>query len=465
MPAYFTLTLFLLVSAFLHGQATDSRGMYFVGFGDKEDSAFSIDRPREFLGERALARRAKHGSPVTALDLPISAVYEDRVAATGAPVWLRSKWMNGLVVVATPDQLAVIEGLPFVDTAYYVAPHQYEREASRPSVPDLDRPAPEVTAVPVTRAFYGYGFTNLEAMHGDSLHRLGYRGRGVLVAVFDGGFPDVGYKDFLGYDQAAAVPAGYDLVEQDSTALDGGAHGSTVLSTMAAHHPFFYIGMAPEARYVLFKTENGRGEHRLEEINYAVALELADSVGVDVVNSSLGYTTFSDSTMNYSYADLDGNRSPASRAVDHAFARGMIVVTSAGNSGSSPWRHLGIPADARGAFSIGAVDDYGTLAAFSSVGPTADGRTKPDVSAPGVMVPAVASNGKGLTGATGTSLSSPQVAALVACLVQAFPRATNQQLLSAIRNTASQAEDPNPEIGYGIPNFAAAYRELESQLR
>ena len=456
----------LLAAATLTGQATTGTGLYFIGFTDKAadeaDYPFSINRPEEFLSARARARRAKHGVAVTELDLPINPAYESELSERGLPIWLRSKWMNGVVIAATPEQYAAVRQLPFVDTSFYAAPLQYERASRTPLPPRLDRPAPRVESVPVSEKFYGFGWKNLIHMGGDSLHQLGFRGRGVLVAVFDGGFPDVGYKDFLGYDQQDAVPANYDLVEQDSTALDGSTHGATVLSTMAAHHPFFFIGMAPEAQYLLFKTENSRGEHRMEEVNYAIALELADSAGVDLVNSSLGYTTFTDTTMNYRYADLDGRHSPASVAIDRAFDRGMIIVTSAGNNGGDDWKYIGTPADATKAFSIGALDDTDERAYFSSFGPTADGRVKPDISGPGVMVAAVASNGQGLTGANGTSLSAPLISGLTACLLQAVPEATNQQILDAIRATASHAQAPDDSVGYGLPNFMAAYRYLRA---
>ncbi len=468
MRLLFPQLLVLLATGFLSAQATTGTGLYFIGFTDKAvdeaDYPYSIDRPEEFLSARALARRQKHGVAVTELDLPVNPAYETVLTERGLPIWLRSKWMNGVVIAASPEQYAGVRELPFVDTSFYAAPLQYERAGPLPVRPQLDRPAPRVDPVPVNEKFYGFGWKNLAHLGGDSLHQLGFRGAGVLVAVFDGGFPDVGYKDFLGYDQAEAVPANYDLVEQDSTALDGSTHGATVLSTMAAHHPFFFIGMAPEARYLLFKTENSRGEHRMEEVNYAIALELADSAGVDLVNSSLGYTTFSDTTMNYRYADLDGRHSPASVAIDRAFARGMIVVTSAGNNGADAWNYIGTPADATQAFSIGALDDTDERAYFSSFGPTADGRIKPDVSGPGVMVAAVAANGQGLTGANGTSLSAPLISGLVACLIQAVPRATNQQLLDAIRATASQAQSPDDSVGYGLPNFTAAYRYLRAEL-
>ncbi|WP_020571827.1 S8 family serine peptidase [Neolewinella persica] len=458
---YLLLLVFLLPLATSNAQKnTEETGMYLVTFKDKKDTPYSIEDPAAFLSERALLRRAAHNSPITELDLPLSPAYLNEVNGTGAKLWLKSKWMNGVVVSAAGQQVKALRKLNSVTEVKLVAPVQYDRASLKPIIPNLERPAPVVESVPISERFYGNAWGNISGMKGDSLHGWGFRGKGVLVAVFDGGFPNVSYKDFLGYDDKAAIPANYDLVEQDDTALDGSTHGATVLSTMAAHHPFFFIGTAPEARYVLFKTENGRGEHRLEEINYAVALELADSIGVDVVNSSLGYTTFSSKDMNYKYEDLDGKTSPASVAITHAFQRGMIIVTSAGNSGADEWKYVGTPADSPEAFSIGALNADGSRAYFSSFGPTADGRTKPDVSALGVNVVAVSANGQGLTGANGTSLASPLVAGLMACLRQAVPDATNKELMDAVRATADQADKPDNERGYGQPNFAAAYRML-----
>lgn len=434
--------------------------MYMVSFKDKKGTEYNTAKPDEFLSERALLRRAAHGAAITETDLPLSPKYLGKVLETGATLWLKSKWMNGVVVAAAGPQVKKLRKLKFVTDVELVAPVQYDRPSPLPVVPNLDRPEPRADAVPIASRFYGYGWGNLTGMKGDSLHAWGFRGKGVLVGVFDGGFPSVGYKDFLGYNEEAEVPANYDVVEQDSTALDGSTHGATVLSTMAANHPFFFIGTAPEARYVLFTTENGKGEHRLEEINYVVALEIADSIGVDIVNSSLGYTTFSSKSMDYKYKDLDGKTSPASRGITTAFERGMIIVTSAGNSGADPWKFVSTPADSPEAFAIGALNKDGSRAYFSSYGPTADGRTKPDVSALGVDVAAVSGNGRGLTSANGTSLASPLVTGLLACLRQAVPDATNQELLDAVRATANQADAPDNKLGYGQPDFAAAYRML-----
>ena len=453
------LIVILLCTGVRAQSSTTGTGMYFVQFKDKADTPFSVDNPT-FLSERALLRRAAHGAAVTELDLPVNPEYVDRAETTGAKIWLESRWMNGVVVAAADPEVKALRKLKFVDDVEFVAPVQYDRPAPRPQTPPLLSTAPAFDPVPVSERFYGYGWDNFANMKGDSLHRWGFRGEGVIVAVFDGGFPNVGYKDFLGHHRQEQVPLGFDLVEQDSVVHDGSTHGATVLSTMAAHHPFFYVGTAPDARYVLFKTENGRGEHRLEEINYAIALEMADALGVDVVNSSLGYTTFSQADMNYTYKDMDGKTSPASRAIAHAFERGMIIVTSAGNSGADDWKYISVPADAPDVFAIGALNADGSRAYFSSLGPTADGRVKPDVSALGVDVAAVTANGRGLTGANGTSLASPLVTGMIACLRQAVPDATNKELLDAIRQTADQADNPDAERGYGLPDFAAAYRLL-----
>ena len=460
MPLYILLAASVLFAASLGAQGRTETGMYFVGFADKAGTLGSIDNPATFLSEKALLRRALHQAPVTEVDLPLSENYVSAVQETGVKLWLKSKWMNGVVVAAAGPQLDELRALPFVDTAYYVAPVQYDRPSTKPDIPSFDRPSPRPDTIPVSESFYGYGWRNIKGMNGDSLHAWGFRGQDVLVAVFDGGFPFVNYKYFLGYEEDAQVPANYDVVQQDSTALDGGTHGATVLSTMATFRPFLFVGTAPAARYLCFTTENSQGEHRLEEINYAVALELADSAGVDVVNSSLGYSTFGEESMNYTYEDLTGTVSPASRAATLAFRRGMIVVTSAGNSGADPWKYISVPADSPEIFAIGALNRDGSRAYFSSIGPTPDGRIKPDVSALGVEVAAMTGSGRAVTAANGTSLASPLVTGLIACLRGAVPDATNQEILDAIRNTADQADSPGPERGYGQPDFAAAYRQL-----
>jgi subtilisin family serine protease len=301
-------------------------------------------------------------------------------------------------------------------------------------------------------------------MRGDTLHQLGFHGEGMVVAVLDGGFPQADQPGFLGSYAPDEVPIGYDFVERDDKVYDGGTHGSTVLSVMAARHPFFLMGTAPGADYLLFKTENGQGEYRQEEYNWVMGIEKADSLGADIANSSLGYTTFDDKRMDYTAKDLNGIRSPASRAAALAVEKGMIVCISAGNSGGDSWRYIGTPADAPGVIAVGALDQKDKRAFFSSFGYEDNPLIKPDLMAPGTQIPGVSTSGRGYYPANGTSLAAPLLTGLVACLWQAFPERTNQEIIAAIKRTADRADNPDREYGYGIPNFAAAYRYL-SQVK
>lgn len=453
--------LLLLTGAGLAFSLSAQSGYYWVQFADKAGSPYTLEQADQFLSAEALERRSRHGQEIEEADLPLSVPYLRSVQQTGARIWLQSRWLNGVTVVAEPGTIAQIAAMTFVDTTYFTGPADMNGNgpAARP-VPDWHN-APSLEYDTSFSIYYGRGYPALAILRGDTLHQMGYRGRGVRVAVLDGGFPSVNQGEFLGWPSDDIAPAAVDLVEQDGFGYDASSHGSTVLSTMAARHPFLLIGTAPEASYLCIKTENTIGEHRQEEINWAVGLELADSLGADVVNSSLGYTTFDLEEMNYTIANLDGRTSPASRAADLAYARGMIVVNSAGNSGSSSWRRIGIPADAAGVLAVGAIDNRGQRASFSSFGPSADNRIKPDVVAPGVGIPAISSSGQGIIPANGTSLAAPLVTGLVACLWQAFPDRTNREIMEAIRQGANRSAEPDEEFGYGLADFARAYRILQ----
>lgn len=439
-----------------------AQSFFWVGFTDKKETPYRIDQPEAFLSPRAIERRTTQGIPIDETDLPISPDYVSRLQEMGLTVWQRSRWLNGVIVIAADqDALKAVEALPFVREIEYTAPVQ--RVAETPTPASLSLPAPRVPALPlpeVSKATYGASYTNLVKMRGDTLHELGFQGEGLVVAVLDGGFPSADHPGFLGSYAPDEVPIGYDFVEQDDNVYDGGTHGSTVLSVMAARHPFFLMGMAPAADYLLFKTENGQGEYRQEEYNWVMGIEKADSLGADIANSSLGYTTFDDKRMDYTANDLTGTRSPASRAASLAVKKGMIVCISAGNSGGDSWRYIGTPADAPGVIAVGALDQKNQRAFFSSFGYEKNPLIKPDLMAPGTQIPGVSTAGRGYYPANGTSLAAPLLTGLVACLWQAFPERSNQEIIDAIKQTADRADNPDREYGYGIPNFAAAYRYL-----
>jgi serine protease AprX len=449
--------LFLPVTGLHAQEAANNLKFFWVSFADKADSPYSVERPEEFLSARAIARRAQRGIPVTAEDLPPNPAYVEALAAKGALIHHTSRWLNAATILIAEEQIVPIADLPFVDTIFYAGPAYDRREQQRPPVQMDSLLSRRVEDEP-----YGHGATQIRLLKGDTLHQLGYTGSSKLIAVLDGGFIGVEESPFFDSLRAAGrlLPGRNFVNEGHPYALS--THGSKVLSTMASNVPGVLVGTAPGAAYVCVKTEDTRTEYRIEECNWVAGLEFADSLGADIINSSLGYTTFDDKGMNYQYDHLDGQKSVASRAADIAAAKGMMVITSAGNEGSSKWRHIGIPADAELAFSIGATDLRGKRASFSSVGPTPDGRIKPDVVAPGAWVATADAYSFRVAPSSGTSFASPILAGLAACLWEAFPEKTNLEIMDAIRQSGSMAASPDAEIGFGLPDFGKAFRLLKA---
>lgn len=450
----------LILSFILASLASaQSAGFYRVSFSDKNNSPFSISSPQDFLSARAIARRTQQGIAITAADLPVNPAYLTAVSNTGATIINTSKWFNSAVVsISMPAQYTQINALSFVDTLEYLAPQaiksagtdKFEMEMIPRAIP-IPESGENITAID-----YGYGMNQATMINVDYLHDLGYQGQGMHIAVIDAGFNGVdispifdsvwnsgrllGYRDF-------AVPGG--------NVFSAHSHGTMVFSIMVGNIPGQLVGTAPLASYWLLRSEIGSSEYLVEEDHWVAAAEFADSAGVDIINSSLGYTEFYDMSQNHTYEDMDGNTTRITRGADFAASRGILVVNSAGNSGGSAWNYIGAPADGDSVFSIGAVDAFGNYASFSSQGPTWDGRIKPDVSAQGQGT-AYGDPWGSVSIGNGTSFSSPVMAGAAACLWQAFPAFTNVQMMDAIRQSAHLYANPDSLLGYGIPDFAAA---------
>ena len=450
--------LFCGLSLPTYAQKADSTYKYYwVSFTDKKDSPYTTDRPEDFLSERAIARRNKQGIAITEEDFPPNPHYLDSLMKFDASIHHRSRWLNAATILIPEAKIIEVADLPFVEKVDYVGfPYPMaKRRKSRISVDSL-------LSKKLDEDYYGYATRQIEMLRGDTLHQMGYTGSGILLAVLDGGF--IGVEESPFFDSlrtSERLLLARDFVDNDREAYESSTHGTKVLSTMGANVPGVMVGTAPGASYACIKTEDTRGEYRLEECHWVAGLEYADSLGADVVNSSLGYTTFNDRQMNYSYENLDGKSSVASLAADIAFKRGIVVITSAGNEGNSRWKHIGIPADAQLSLSIGATDFSGRRASFSSVGPTADGRIKPDVAAPGAWVAVADPFAFQVSIGSGTSFASPILAGLAACLWQAFPEKSNEEIVEAIKGSASQVDTPDVELGYGIPDFGKAYQILK----
>lgn len=428
---------------------------YLVTFRDKTDSPFSISQPEAFLSKRSVERRQRQGIAVAQRDLPPNPAYVQGVRQTGATVWYTSRWANAALVEATPEQLARMRQLPYLtgvesNTALNV--NRGERTLERGIKATGPATPPDGEALPN----YGYSLPQVTLIGADSMHARGFRGEGMLIGVLDNGFVNANKLPvFAPLFAENRVVATYDFVNRKTDVYDRGSHGTSVLSTLAGYRDGVLVGTAYNASYVLLHTEDDSGERLQEEAFWLFGAEFADSVGVDVINSSLGYTTFDDPTTNHTYADLTGNKTLAARAADWAAAAGMVVVVAAGNEGNKAWRFISTPADADSVIAVAAVDRNGQYAGFSSRGPRVDGRVKPDLAAMGAGVVAAEPSGTIVVG-SGTSFASPILAGMVAGFWQAHPYLTSQQVIEALKKTASQAITPDDRLGHGIPNFVRA---------
>jgi len=438
-----------------------------VSFADKgeTDPADLVRRLAEAaaaLDPHARARRLRAGvTPlVDELDLPVHAPYLESLRAQGVVTYGVSRWFNRVAVRATGAQLAAVAGL---DCVAHVAPvERAERMRDAPGA-DLDAAAAAVAAASAPRAAaaFSYGLTEaqLTQIGVPALHDSGYTGAGVRICVLDDGFNYYAAHAAL---QGADVLATRDFVRgqddpTDLTASVGFRHGTETFSCIAGNQPGRYVGTAPGATFLLGRTEDTATETRVEMVYWGMGAEWADSAGADIISSSLGYYSFDSPETSYVYADMDGHTTVISRAAEIAASKGILVVNSAGNEGSKTWHYIIAPADVHGdsLIAVGAVNSSGTVASFSSYGPTADGRVKPDLAARGVAAWTALPADTGYTQLSGTSFSCPLTAGLVACVMQARPRWAPALVIRALRKTASQADSPDDRVGYGIPDGAA----------
>lgn len=430
-----------------------------VEFSDKKGSTFTLARPWEFLTPRALQRRSRYGIPIALDDLPLAERYVEVVKSVGAKVLVRSKWFNTVTIQADSNQIAKVLKMPFVKTVKAVSKTRRLKESKPGGVQVKQASYKQLDNK------YGYAKAQIQQLNGILLHDLGYDGRGMLIAVMDGGFQNVDQMPFFDSMRVERrLVATHDFVDGDDFVFDHSNHGTNVFSTIAANLPGLMVGTSPKASYVLLKTEDVGSESLIEEDNWVAGAEYADSIGVDVINSSLGYTTFEYPGMSYQYADLNGQRSRITQGANRAAAKGMLVVNSAGNSGGDKWHYLGVPADADSVLTVAAVDRFSERAYFSSFGPTADGRIKPNVAARGFETVVAHLTGYQVDSASGTSFSSPVTAGMIASLWQATRDKTNMEVIDALQQASSQAEHPDDGLGYGVPDYYKAYYILTNSM-
>lgn len=455
-----TLVLFVFFVINYFSSFGEEKYRYLVLFKDKNNSPFSLNKPEAFLTRKALDRRAKNQIVINQQDLPVSPAYLNEIAALGATVLYPLKWINGALVKMTPSVKNQVLLNQNVVGLYY----PFALDSTIANIPT--RLSQSVNSQKEQTSVYDYGQSNTQIVQLglDHMHSAGITGNQVLITVLDDGFfrtPTLPvFKNLI--DESRLV--GTLTTSPDrKTVFEKGNHGTNVLSVMVGLYETMLIGGAFNATIALAQTEEFESEKLVEEVNWLRGAEWADSLGTDIIQSSLGYTEFDLPFYNHKYDQMDGNTTLVTKAANWATERGIICVISAGNEGSSPWKFISAPADAKDILSVGAVSSNLSKLSFSSFGPTYDSRIKPDLSALGSGVRAADVDGSyGFY--TGTSFSAPLVASLVAGLIEQFPKTPAATLRNILRKSASQGTSPNNNLGYGIPSYEKAVQMLRLVL-
>lgn len=455
--------LICLLATFILKEGNAQYSRYIIRFADKNNSPYSFTNPLAYLSQKAIDRRNRYGISLDSTDLPVNPAYINSLLNAGNLTILNiSKWLNA-VTIQTTDQSALthINNLDFVVSAHAIAPKRMERSYGG-SWNEFNQISSKSKNKKTTTGFYNYGSSAIQVeMHnGNFLHRIGLRGEGILIGVVDAGFLNymvVNSLDSIRSD--GRIIDTWDFVERSNSVNEDDSHGMQVLSVMAANLPGEFIGTSPKASYLLYRSEDVFSEYPIEEHNWVCAAERVDSIGGDMINSSLGYNMFDDPVYNYSFSDMDGNTAMSTIGADLAAAKGILVVNSAGNEGGNSWGRITAPADADSILTVGAVTASGNAAGFTSRGPSADGRIKPEVVSLGVGTTVQLPNNT-IDENNGTSFAAPNIAGLAASLWQGFRELNNMKIIDALKRSSHRYANPGDTTGYGIPDVKKALVDL-----
>lgn len=457
----FLLLYFFLLLQFINADAQYSK--YIVQLKDKGSNAFSLSNPSQFLSARAIQRRTRFNITMDSVDLPVTQRYVDSLRLAGnVTILSTSKWLNQ-VLIQTNDNAALnkIKSFSFVKAAQGIGlrvANTTARDKYNEEIKPLERTS---NTQKTTGDFYNYGisYNQVHIHEGEYLHNKGYRGENIQFTILDAGFYQ--YKTVTAFDSLRLnqqVLGERDFVAFDNSVNEDNDHGMYCLSILSANWPGKMVGTAPKAKYWLIRTENVASEYPIEEHNWVVGAEFADSTGSDMISSSLGYTEFDDASFNHTYNDFYKNTTMVTRGATIAAKKGMIVTNSAGNDGNSSWKYISFPADADSVCTVGSVNNAGVISSFSSYGYA--GKIKPNIVSVGEGTVIAGTDNQPHTG-NGTSFSNPNIAGLIACLWQAFPNFNNMKILDAVYRSSDRYTSPDNRYGYGIPNFRIAYQLLK----
>lgn len=445
MKQFFTIVLLSFLGSF-----TWAQDLYLIHLAPKQNTSTYLANPLQMLSQRALTRRANKSVALDDKDVPINSSHIQAIKNLNLNYVGASKWLNTLMVeIEDQNVITQLNNLSFVSSIENLAHNNDPRNAARTQKNQINT------------IDYGQSFEFINQIGLQHIHQAGFKGQNILIGVIDSGFPGVNtMQAFQRIRNENRIVDTHNFVNNNSI-YEMHSHGTYVLSTMAADVPSIYGGTAPEAAYALYVSEDAWQESPKELMYWVQAAERADSTGVDVINTSLGYTTFDDPRYDFTYEEMDGNTAIISKGAKIAASRGIFLVNANGNDGSSDWHYLGAPADVPEVFSIGATFLDGSPAPFTSFGPNATGNIKPDVSALGVYVRAFNPEGE-LIYSNGTSLASPIMSGAVATLMSAAPNTSIEELKVLIKESAHLYPSYNDQVGYGIPNFATILARLKT---
>lgn len=430
---------------------TWAQDLYLVNLKPKTNTQVYFSNPLSMLSQRALDRRANRSVVLDEKDVPIASAQVQQIKNLNLVYVGASKWLNTIMVEVFDENVVTqLQNLSFVQSVESMVRNPNPRNHTNTKISN-----------PSNTQEFNYGYSNefIQQLNLEPLHNAGFKGQNVLIGVIDSGFPGVNTNaQFSALRNENRIVDTYNFVN-DHSIYEMDAHGAMVLSNMAAKLEGTYIGTAPDAHYALYVSEDATPETPKELMYWIQAAERADSIGVDVINTSLGYTTFDDPRYDYTYDDMNGNTTIISKGANIAASRGIFVVNAMGNDGDNDWHFISAPADAEGVFSIGANDSSQFPANFTSYGPNAVGIYKPNVSAMGVYVPVVAPNGN-YVAVNGTSFASPIMAGSIATLMSAFPTKPIDELKTMLQQSAHLYPEYSDQLGYGVPNFGLIYQNL-----
>ena len=459
LPLFVICWFFVPAFQSVFAQESTASFYFLVEFTDKPPSkTYPLTRPRTVLSKRTVHRRRKHDIPVDSLDLPVSADYLRRIRPHTRDILYSLRWHNATIVVADAPNSVEIGNFPFVKNITQIGAYRPSRplrlnRTNRRQVRsdrELDR----------LDAHHGYASEQIQSLNGHLLHRKGFKGKSKVIAVLDGGFQNLNQVVFFdSLRENNQILQTMDIVQGDSMVDQATGHGTQVLSVLAADIPGVMVGSAPDSEYLLYRTENVRTEAKIEQFHWMYAVEHADSLGADVISSSLGYETDPDDSISVM------TRALMDRTSRIGFHKGLLFVASAGNNGYDDRASVNVPASAKNVMAVGSVDGEGVGSDFSARGPSPTGVTKPDVVAQGEPVVVASLYEMRVNATSGTSFSTPLVAGMVACLWEAFPQATNYQIRKAILDSSNRRGNPDFKLGFGEPDFWLAYELLKQRSR